>query len=115
MSSTAPPTRPRTATSANGTRNQVGSSVVSAPIGSAPIAADRSPEEPASSRPKISSTTGASAAPNVVQPTTPRLEDGPRQVARVVGGGVDPAEAEAGHHEHQRADERLRSSRPAGR
>ncbi len=38
MSSTAPPTRPSTATITNGTRNQVGSSVASAPIGSAAIA-----------------------------------------------------------------------------
>ena len=60
MSSTAPPTRPSTATSANGTRNQVGSTVVSAPIGSAAMASLRSGEEPASSRPKISRITGAS-------------------------------------------------------
>jgi hypothetical protein len=72
MSSTAPPTRPRTATAANGTRNQVGSTVVSAPIGSAAIALLRPADEPASSRPKTSSTIGASDAPNAVQPTTPR-------------------------------------------
>src|SRR5580693_7620274 len=38
MSSTDPPIRPSTATMANGTRNQEGSSVASAPIGLAPIA-----------------------------------------------------------------------------
>ena len=72
MSSTAPPTRPSTATSANGTRNQVGSTSVSAPIGSAAIFADRSCDDPASSRPKISNTIGATDAPIVVQATTPR-------------------------------------------
>ena len=49
MSSTAPPTRPSTATIANGTRNQVGSSVVSAPIGSVKIASP-SPSTDATSR-----------------------------------------------------------------
>ena len=73
MSSTAPPTSPSTATRANGIRNQVGSTVVSAPIGSAAIALLRSAEEPASSSPKISSTTGASEQPNVVQATTAPL------------------------------------------
>jgi hypothetical protein len=58
----------------NGTRNQVGRIVPSAPIGSAPMAADSSASEPASSRPVSSRTTGARAPPNVVQPTTPRVE-----------------------------------------
>src|SRR4051794_5976391 len=71
MSSTAPPTSPSTATSANGTRNQVGSRAASAPIGSAAMALDRSVDEPASSSPNTSSTSGAIEAPNVVQPTTP--------------------------------------------
>ena len=75
MSSTAPPMRPSTATIANGTRNQVGSSTVSAPIGSAPIAVLSAFEEPASSSPKVSRTIGATAAPKVVQPATPALED----------------------------------------
>ncbi len=75
MSSTEPPIRPSTATMANGTRNQVGSKVVSAPIGSAPIAALRVLDEPASSRPKTSRNTGAMVAEKVVHPTTPRLDD----------------------------------------
>ena len=75
MSSTAPPTRPSTATITNGTRNQVGNASASAPIGSAAIALLRSSDDPASSRPKTSSTTGATEPPNVVQPTTPRLDD----------------------------------------
>ena len=74
MSSTAPPTRPSTATIANGTRNQVGSSAASAPIGSAAIASDSSVDDPASSSPNTSSTIGASDEPNVVQKTTPRLD-----------------------------------------
>ena len=73
MSSSAPPIRPSTTTRMNGTRNQVGSSVPSAPIGSSPMAAESSLSEPASSSPAISRTTGASAPPNVVQPTTPRV------------------------------------------
>src|ERR1700744_2029385 len=125
MSSTDPPTSPSTATIANGTRNQVGSSAASAPIGFAPIAVDRLVEEPASSRPKISSPIGATAEPNGAQPITPGLDQRlgrpdrvpadhaparrvPGQVARVVGRGVDPAETEAGHHEHQRPDQLLR-------
>ncbi len=75
MSSTEPPTRPSTATIANGTRNQVGSSVVSAPIGSAPIALLSLADEPASSSPKTSRKIGAMEDPNVVQPITPRLDD----------------------------------------
>ena len=75
MSSTDPPTRPSTATMANGTRNQVGSSVVSAPIGSAPIALLSLADEPASSSPKTSRTMGATEEPTVVQPITPRPEE----------------------------------------
>ena len=60
---------------ANGIRNQVGSRVVSAPTGSAPIALLSFAEEPASSSPNISRTMGAIEDPNVVQPITPRLED----------------------------------------
>ncbi len=37
-----------------------------------------------------------------------------RQIAGVVGGGVHPAETEAGHHEHQRTDELLRGARRDG-
>ena len=70
-------------------------------------ASDRSGDEPASSSPNTSSTSGASDEPNVVQPTTPRDGRGARQVARVVGGGVDPAQPEPGHEEHQRADDLL--------
>ncbi len=75
MSRTAPPTRPRTATTANGTRNQVGRIVVSAPIGSAATALFSVLEEPASSRPKTSRNSGATEAPNVVQPITPLLDE----------------------------------------
>src|SRR5690349_12143123 len=75
MSSTDPPTSPSTATITNGMRYQVGSRLASAPIGSAPIAAERAFDEPASSRPKITRTIGAIEEPNAVQPTTPRPED----------------------------------------
>ena len=51
MSIIAPLISPPTATSANGTRNHVGRIVVSAPIGSAPIASRRSGEDPASRMP----------------------------------------------------------------
>src|SRR6478609_3438794 len=51
MSSTAPPISPSTATTANGTRYQVGRMVVRAPIGSSLIAARSSGSEPASPRP----------------------------------------------------------------
>lgn len=74
MSSTAPPIRPSTATRANGTRNQVGSAMASVPTGSVASAALKSFEDAASSSPNPSSATGASDAPNVVQPTTPRLD-----------------------------------------
>jgi hypothetical protein len=74
MSSTDPPTSPSTATIANGTRNHLGSSVVSAPIGLAPIAELRPLDEPASSSPNTSRNTGAMAAPNVVQPMMPPPE-----------------------------------------
>ena len=75
MSSTAPPTRPSTATTANGTRNQIGSVIAIAPTGSRrDRARARSGDEPASSRPTTSSTIGASDEPNVVQPTTPRAD-----------------------------------------
>jgi len=53
----------------------VGSRLASAPIGSAAIAKDRAFDEPASSRPKITRKIGAMEEPNVVHPTTPRLED----------------------------------------
>ena len=74
MSSTAPPTSPSTATSANGTRNHVGRAAARAPTGSCAIASDSSVDDPASSNPKTRSTTGAIEAPNVVQPTTPPEE-----------------------------------------
>ena len=53
----------------------MGSSEVSAPIGLAPMAELRLADEPASSSPKTSSTTGATDEPNVVQPITPRPEE----------------------------------------
>ena len=96
---------------ANGMRNQTGSRVVSAPIGSPAIAALRSLDEPASSTPKITRMTGAIAPPKVVQPMTPRALERARQVARVVGGGVDPAEPESGHQQHERADHRADARR----
>ncbi len=74
MSSTAPPTRPSTATTANGTRNHIGSVIAIAPTGSVAMCAARSGDEPASSRPTTSSTIGANEEPNVVQPTTPRAD-----------------------------------------
>src|ERR1700753_176764 len=74
MSSTAPPTSPSTATMANGNRYQVGRIVVSAPIGSAEIAPFSLVDDPASSRPNPSRKIGAMDAPNVVQPTTERLD-----------------------------------------
>ena len=71
MSSTAPPTRPSTATMTNGTRYQVGKMVASAPIGSVLIAVDSDVEEPTSSSPNPSRKMGATDAPNVVHHTTP--------------------------------------------
>ena len=72
---TMPPMRPRIATRAKGMRNQVGSSVVSAPIGSSPMALDSdSSAEPTRRIPKKTRMTVGSAAPTVVQPTTPRVE-----------------------------------------
>ena len=75
MSSTEPPISPSTATIANGTRNQVGSSVASAPIGSACIAEFRLLDEPASSRPNTTRKIGAMDEANVVHQTTPAPED----------------------------------------
>ena len=75
MSSTEPPISPSTATIANGTRNQVGSRVASAPIGSAPIAVLRLLDEPASSRPNTTRKIGAMEEANVVHQTTPLPED----------------------------------------
>ncbi len=72
MSSTAPPTRPRMATMMNGTRYQVGSSVVSAPIGSLAMASLSLLLESASRMPNRVRTIGAAAPPKVVQPKTPR-------------------------------------------
>ena len=69
MPSTAPLTRARIAASRNGTRNHVGSSVPRVPIGSETMPADSSSDEPASSSPKTTSSTGAIAPPRVFQPT----------------------------------------------
>ena len=89
--------RPSTAAIANGTRNQVGRIVVSAPIGSAPMAAERSFDDPASSRPKTSRITGPTRAAERRPAEDAALERCARQVAGVVGRRVDPAEPEAGH------------------
>ena len=70
----APPTSPRIATSAKGIKYQVGSIVVSAPIGSDAIALLKVFDEPASSAPYITSTTGIRDEPNTVQKITPALE-----------------------------------------
>ena len=75
MSSTAPPTRPSTATMTNGTRYQVGRMVASAPIGSVLIALDSDVDDPASSSPNPSRKMGAIDAPNVVHHTTPAPDD----------------------------------------
>ena len=69
MPSTAPLTRARIAARRNGTRNHVGSRVPSVPMGSATIPADSSSDEPASSSPNTTSSTGATAPPKVFQPT----------------------------------------------
>jgi hypothetical protein len=53
------PARPRTATIAKGTRNQVGRKMVSAPIGSIAMVLVRPVEDPASSRPKTNRKIGA--------------------------------------------------------
>ena len=71
MSRMAPLTRPPTATSANGTRNHVGSSVVSAPIGSAAMAAERSGSLAQSRTPYETRTTTGRLPPSVGQNTTP--------------------------------------------
>src|SRR5439155_16760028 len=62
------------ATSANSTRYHVGRRVVSAPIGSAPIAWFSFWSDAARSSPYTTSNTGATAAPNVVHATTPALD-----------------------------------------
>ena len=67
MPSTAPETRASTAATRNGTSTQTGSSVARAPIGSSATASKRSGSEPASSVPKITSSTGASEPPIVFQ------------------------------------------------
>ena len=108
MPRTAPLTRARTAASRNGTRNQVGSRVASVPIGSAATPSRISVDEPARARPKHTRSTGASAPPKVFQKTMPRVGGVAALVARPVGGDVDPAETEAGHHHDQRADHGLR-------
>ena len=75
MSSSAPDTSPITATTTNGTRNNVGRIVARAPIGSVPMASRSFASEPASSRPKKNSTTLARDSPVAVQPATPALDD----------------------------------------
>ena len=72
---TMPPIRPRIATRAKGMRNQVGRIVVSAPMGSSPIASESASKlEPTSRTPKNTRTTVGSAAPKVVHPTTPLVD-----------------------------------------
>jgi hypothetical protein len=74
MSSTAPPTSPRTATMTKGTRNQVGNNVANAPTGSLPIAELSCDDEPAKRRPKKTRMTGAIDEPKVVHQTTPLVD-----------------------------------------
>ena len=74
MSSTAPPTRPSTATTRNGTSTQVSSSRGQRTDRIGGDAVGSVFDEPASSSPNTSSTIGATAPPNAVQPTTPRLD-----------------------------------------
>ena len=73
MSRIAPLTRPPTATRANGTRNHVGSSVVSAPIGSAAMAAESSGSFAQSRTPYDTRITTGRLPPNVGQKTTPAV------------------------------------------
>ena len=106
MSSSAPPIRPSTTTRMNGTRNQVGRSVPRAPIGSS-----------ADGRGELGVGTGQQQAGDQQDDGRERAAERrpaddaagrgrARQVAGVVGGGVDPAEPVAGHGQHQGADER---------
>ena len=74
MSSTAPLTRPPIATSAKGTRNQVGRIVVSAPIGSSATACESLSSEAHSSTPYATRITTGRLPPSVGQPTTPRVD-----------------------------------------
>ena len=74
MSSTAPLTSPAIATSAKGTRNQVGRIVVRAPIGSEATALDSLPSEAHSSTPYPTRISTGRLPPTVGQPTTPRVD-----------------------------------------
>src|SRR6478672_8268582 len=91
MSSTAPPTRPSTATTMNGTRYQVGSSVVSAPIGSLAMLSLSLLLDSASKMPNTVRTTGATAPPNVAQPTPKPVATSARAP---MNAWVDPEGAE---------------------
>ena len=88
----------------NGTRNQVGRIVarVTDRVGADAVlqrvvgAGERQAED--------DEETGASAPPKVFQPTIDATRGVAALVARPVGGDVDPAEAETGHHQDEGAD-----------
>ena len=111
MSSTAPPTRPSTATMTNGTRYQVGRIVASAPIGSVLIALDSDGGRPGEQQPEPEQEDRRDRRAERRPPHHAGARRAPRQVARVVGAGVHPAEAEPGRHQHGRAEERLGGAR----
>eukprot|EP01135_Chromosphaera_perkinsii_P009760 Nk52_evm1s1874 gene=Nk52_evmTU1s1874 len=69
MPSTAPETRVSTATIQKGISAHSGRMEISAPIGSSLIATFSAGSDPASSRPKITSTTGAAEPPTVFHAT----------------------------------------------
>ena len=93
----------------------MGSSVVSAPIGLAPMAAAQAGRGAGQQQPEDQQHDRRDRRAERGPADHAAARGAPGQVARVVGGGVDPAEPEAGHHEHQRADELLRRARTGSR
>lgn len=71
----APASRDRIAASRKGMRNHVGRMVARAPIGSAPMAPDRSFEEAASSRPPVIRMIRGREAPKTFQKAMENPED----------------------------------------
>ena len=112
MPSTAPETSDRMTAMRKGTSSQVGSRVARVPIGSAGDAVLQRRVGPGQQQAVDDQDDGGDGAAEGVPPDDGGARGVAPLVARPVGGDVDPAQAEAGHHQHQRADHRLRG--PAG-
>ena len=105
MPSTAPETSDRITATRKGTSSQVGRRVARVPIGSTAMPGLELLVGAGQQEAVDDQDDGGDRAAEGVPPDDRRARGVAPLVARPVGGDVDPAQAEAGHHQHEGTDD----------